>query len=72
MTRPPTKTAKDFIEMKKQETPAQPQIIPDAVADFFLRLIGTGKRSKRTSAERRFFPCSLGTVKIIVVQPPPN
>ncbi len=58
--------------MKKQETPAQQKVVPAAVADFFLRLIGTGKRSKRTSAERRFFPRSLGTVKIIVAQPPPN
>lgn len=28
--------------MKKKETPAQPKVVPDAVADFFLRPIGTG------------------------------
>lgn len=37
MTRTSVKTAKDFIEMKKQETPVQPKVVPDAVADFFLR-----------------------------------
>ena len=37
LTRTSTKTAKDFIKMKKQETPAQPQIIPDAVADVLTR-----------------------------------
>ena len=41
MTRTSAKTAKDFIEMKKQETPAQPKVVPDAVADVFPRPIGS-------------------------------
>ena len=46
MTQPPTKTAKDFIEMKKQETPARPQVVPAAVADVFPRPLKTAAQSK--------------------------
>ena len=42
--------------MKKQETPAQPQIIPDAVADFFPRPIGTGAQSKADGRGATLFP----------------
>ena len=61
MTRTSAKTAKDFIEMKKQETPAQPKVVPDAVADVFPRPIGSDAPSNANERGTTLLPRSLGT-----------
>ena len=58
--------------MKKQETLVQPQIIPDAVADVFSRPFGNDAPSKANERGATLFSRPIGTVKIIVAQPPPN
>lgn len=55
MTRTSVKTAKDFIEMKKQETPVQPKVVPDAVADFFPRPFKIAAQSKTDGRETALF-----------------
>ncbi|MBP3531686.1 MAG: hypothetical protein J6K25_10975 [Thermoguttaceae bacterium] len=58
--------------MKKQETPAQPKVVPDAVADVFSRPFGNDAPSKANKRGATLFPRPIGTVKIIVAQPPTN